>query len=222
MFALRLAALVAATLATGLIAGVFYAYATSVMPALNRTDDRAMIDLMQKINVVIINPWFMIGFMGTVGFTILAAALHLGKDHRTTLIWLGVALVLNVIAFAVTSGLNVPLNDQLAAAGDPAQIGDLAKVRADFESAWVRWNIIRAILHTLAFLVLCGALFVAGIQHGRTQASGSVATQHVSREQSASGAGPQTVGAPYRAPIMAQQYAFGQSTAHPAGAHHLG
>ncbi|WP_433682135.1 DUF1772 domain-containing protein [Nocardia sp. CA-119907] len=226
MFALRLAALVAATLATGLIAGVFYAYATSVMPALNRTDDRAMIDVMQKINVVIINPWFMIGFMGTVGFTVLAAALHLGKEHRTTLIWLGIALALNVIAFAVTSGLNVPLNDQLAAAGDPAQIADLAKVRADFESAWVRWNIIRAILHTLAFLVLSGALFVAGIQHGRTQASGAVATQQVSQAQPVPAAGLQTAGQPYRAPIMAQQYAFRPTTAqyaaHPAGAQHLG
>ncbi|MFC9436228.1 DUF1772 domain-containing protein [Nocardia sp. NPDC057030] len=171
MTAARLAALVAATLATGLIAGLFYGYANSVMPALNQTDDRTMIDVMQKINVVIINPVFMLGFMGTVGFSILAAALHLGKDQRTTLIWIAVGLVINIIAFAVTSGLNVPLNDQLAAAGDPAQIADLAKVRADFEATWVRWNIVRAVLHTLAFLVLCGALFVSGVQQGKASAA---------------------------------------------------
>ncbi|UAK34346.1 DUF1772 domain-containing protein [Nocardia asteroides] len=171
MTATRLAALVLATLATGLIAGLFYAYANSVMPALARTDDRAMIDVMQKINVVIINPWFMIGFLGTVGFTILAAALHLGREHRATLVWIGLALVLNVIAFAVTSGLNVPLNDQLAAAGDPSSIADLAAVRADFESVWVRWNIVRGVFHTLAFLALCGALFVAGVQQGKTTAA---------------------------------------------------
>ncbi|WP_280239376.1 DUF1772 domain-containing protein [Nocardia abscessus] len=174
MTATRLAALVFATLATGLIAGLFYAYANSVMPALARTDDRAMIDLMQKINVVIINPWFMIAFLGTVGGTILAAALHLGREHRGTLIWIVLALVLNVIAFAVTSGLNVPLNDQLAAAGDPASIADLAAVRADFESAWVRWNIVRAVVHTLAFLALCGALFAAGIQQGKATAAASM------------------------------------------------
>jgi hypothetical protein len=97
--------------------------------------------------------------------------LHLGKDHRIVLIWIAVALALNVIAFVMTSGLSVPLNNQLAAAGDPASIGDLARVRADFESSWVRWNIVRAVLHTLAFLVLCGALFAAGIQHGRGTAS---------------------------------------------------
>ncbi|MEC3913749.1 anthrone oxygenase family protein [Nocardia sp. CDC160] len=170
MFAFRTAALVAATLTTGLVAGVFYAYAISVMPALHRADDRTLIDVMQKINVVIINPWFMLGFLGTVGFTVLAAALHLGKGSRTTLIWIGVALLLNIIAFAVTSGLNVPLNNQLANAGDVGQIGDLAAVRAQFETSWVRWNVVRALLHTLAFLVLTGALFVAGMQHARAGA----------------------------------------------------
>ncbi|MVU79418.1 DUF1772 domain-containing protein [Nocardia sp. ET3-3] len=170
MFAFRTAALVAATLTTGLIAGVFYAYATSVMGALHRSDDRTFVDVMQKINVVIINPWFMLGFMGTVGFTVLAAALHLGKSNRTTLIWIGVALLLNVIAFFVTSGLNVPLNNQLSNAGDVGQIGDLAAVRAQFESSWVTWNIVRAVVHTLAFLVLIGALFVAGMQHAKASA----------------------------------------------------
>ncbi|MBF6076255.1 anthrone oxygenase family protein [Nocardia beijingensis] len=192
MTATRLAALVLATLATGLIAGLFYAYANSVMPALARTDDRAMIDVMQKINIVIINPWFMVGFLGTVGFTVLAAALHLGREHRSTLIWIGVALVLNVIAFAVTSGLNVPLNDQLAAAGDPASLADPAAVRADFESAWVRWNIVRGACHTLAFLALCGALFVAGVQQGKASASAApgqaIADRYPSSEPSGASA----------------------------------
>ncbi|MFI7527315.1 DUF1772 domain-containing protein [Nocardia salmonicida] len=174
MFAVRMATMVLALLSTGLIAGVFYAYAISVMPALARTEDRTLIDVMQKINVVIINPWFMFGFMGTVGFTALAAALHLGKEQRSTLIWIGIALALNVIAFAVTAGLNVPLNDALAAAGDPASIADAAAVRADFEATWVRWNIVRAVVHTAAFLVLCGALFAAGVQQGKSSSAAEV------------------------------------------------
>ncbi|MEU2255957.1 anthrone oxygenase family protein [Nocardia xishanensis] len=194
MFPLRIAALVAAVLATGLTAGVFYAYAISVMPALNRSDDRTIVDVMQKINVVIINPWFMIAFLGAVGFAVLAAVLHLGKEHRATLIWIGIALALNVIAFAVTAGFNVPLNDQLAAAGDPAQIADMAAVRADYESAWVRYNVIRAVVHTMAFLVLCGAMFAAGVQQGKSQAVGSGATQGV-----AAFAAPAGFGAPHAA-----------------------
>ena len=186
--AARIAALVTATLATGLIAGVFYAYAISVMPALARTEDRTIIDVMQKINVVIVNPWFMIGFAGTVVFGIAATVLHLGAEHRTTLIWVGIALALNVIAFAITVACNVPLNDQLAAAGDPASAAEAAAIRADFESAWVRWNIVRAVVHTLAFLVLCGALFVAGIQHGEQSV------------QAASGAQSRAVTGEYPAP----------------------
>ncbi|WP_067844968.1 DUF1772 domain-containing protein [Nocardia lijiangensis] len=195
MFALRIAALVAAVLATGLTAGVFYAYAISVMPALNRSDDRTIIDVMQKINVVIINPWFMIAFMGTVAFGILAAVLHLSKEHRATLVWIAIAVALNVIAFAVTAGFNVPLNDQLAAAGDPGQIADLAAVRADYESAWVRYNVIRAVVHTLAFLVLCGALFAAGVQQGKSVAAGTGAAQ-----EATAFAAPGGFGAPYAAP----------------------
>lgn len=181
----RIAALAAATLATGLIAGVFYAYAISVMPALARMDDRALIETMQKINIVIINPAFMIGFLGTVGFTALAALLHLGADRRITLVWIAVALVLNVIAFGVTVGLNVPLNDQLMAAGDPGAIADPAAVRAQFESAWVRWNIVRAVLHTLAFVVLTGALFSAGLQQGRENAAAASVQPGVAAAQPA-------------------------------------
>ncbi|MBH0781279.1 anthrone oxygenase family protein [Nocardia bovistercoris] len=175
MLALRITALVAATMATGLVAGVFYAYAMSVMPALARTEDRTLIEVMQKVNVVIVNPWFMTGFLGAVLFGIAAAVLHLGAEQRATLVWIGIGLALNVIAFAVTVALNVPLNDQLAAAGDVSGIADQAAVRADYESAWVRWNIVRAVLHTLAFLVLCGALFAAGVQHGRGEATGQAA-----------------------------------------------
>ncbi|MEV0336685.1 anthrone oxygenase family protein [Nocardia sp. NPDC050717] len=199
MFAVRMAAIVLAVLSTGLIAGVFYAYAISVMPALARTGDRTLIEVMQKVNVVIINPWFMLGFMGTVGFTALATVLSLGSQHRATLVWLGIALALNVIAFGVTVALNVPLNDALDAAGDPAAIIDAAAVRADYEAAWVRWNILRAVLHTAAFLVLCGALFAAGVQQGKSSisATGVVAAQPVSQTMTAPQAGGYGT-APYR------------------------
>lgn len=165
MSAIRIVALVAATIATGLIAGVFYAYAISVMPAFARMDDRMVIEAMQKINVVIVNPAFMVGFLGTVGFTFLAVISHLGS--RPTLWWIGIALVLNLVAFGITAGCNVPLNDQLAAAGDPAVLPDPETVRAAFEPDWVRWNIVRGVLHGLAFLILCAALFDAGVRHGQ-------------------------------------------------------
>ncbi|MFC8044428.1 DUF1772 domain-containing protein [Nocardia sp. NPDC057353] len=165
MIGIRIAALVAAVVGTGLVAGVFYAYAISVMPALRQTGDRVILDVMQRVNVVIVNPWFLAAFLGSVGFTGLAAALHLGSGQRAVLLWIAIGLALNVFAFAVTVALNVPLNTMLEAAGDVNSMADPAAVRAEYESPWVRWNVLRAVLHTAAFAVLCGALFVAGIRH---------------------------------------------------------
>jgi hypothetical protein len=53
-----------ATLTTGLMAGVYYAYACSVMLGLARTSDRTFIDVMQQINVAIQNPVFFAAFSG--------------------------------------------------------------------------------------------------------------------------------------------------------------
>ncbi|UGT59595.1 DUF1772 domain-containing protein [Nocardia asteroides] len=167
MNGIRIATLIAAVVGTGLVAGVFYAYAISVMPALRQTDDRVVLDVMQRINVVIINPWFLVAFIGTIGFTGLAALLHLGSEYRAVLGWIAIGLALNVFAFAVTIALNVPLNNVLDAAGDVNSIADPAALRAEYESPWVRWNVLRAVLHTAAFTVLCGALFVAGIRHAQ-------------------------------------------------------
>ncbi|MGH3901571.1 MAG: DUF1772 domain-containing protein [Pseudonocardiaceae bacterium] len=165
---LRGAALVAATLATGLQAGVYYAFAVSVMPGLRRVGDRAFIEAMQQINVAIVNPWFFLSFFGAPVLTIVAAGLHLPAAVRAALPWIVAALVLNGVGFVLTVGMNVPLNDALAAAGSPDRIADLAQVRASFEAAWVRWNIVRAVAFTAAFGCLTWALVI----YGRTRAGG--------------------------------------------------
>ncbi len=38
----------------------------------------------------------------------------------------------------------MPLNNGLAAAGEPGQIADRTAVRASFGAVWVRWNVLRA------------------------------------------------------------------------------
>ncbi|WP_024799765.1 DUF1772 domain-containing protein [Nocardia sp. BMG51109] len=150
--------LVVATISTGLLAGVFYAYASSVMPALRQVDDRTFVAVMNRINVVIVNPVFMFSFLGSVAFTALAAALHLRADQRTVLWWILAALVLNVTSLLITAGGNIPLNNRLA---DTAG-GDLAALRRQFEGAWVRLNILRGIANTAAVGTLAWALRCAG------------------------------------------------------------
>ncbi|MEU9014161.1 anthrone oxygenase family protein [Streptomyces sp. NPDC048479] len=145
------AVLGAATVANGLVAGVWYAYATSVMPALARSDDRICIEVMQNINEVIQNPVFFAGFFGAL----ILAAVAAWQQRRSPARWWAVAaLVLYAAVLLVTTAVNIPLNDELAAAGDPARIADPAAVRESFEDPWVAWNVVRLVLSTAALACL--------------------------------------------------------------------
>lgn len=168
---LQQTALVLSALATGLMAGLFAAFAYSVMPGLARSSDRTFVETMQNINKAILNPVFMLPFMGAIPLLGLAAVLAWRGHGRAALPWLVAALVLYLLAFMVTSGLNVPLNDQLAKAGSPDRVKDLAAVREDFERSWVAWNIVRALLHTAAFGCLLWALVVFGAHRAAPEAA---------------------------------------------------
>lgn len=159
---LRTGALVAATVAMALFAGLFYTFAMSVMVGLRRTDDRTFVTAMQWINATIVNGWFAISFFGSVVLSAFAAVLHLGGDGRPVVPWIVAALVGYVATFVITMAVNVPLNNQLAAAGEPDRIADLAAVRERFEARWVRWNVARAVTSTAAVGCLAWALVVHG------------------------------------------------------------
>ena len=163
MMLLRGAALVAATMTMGLMAGVFGAYANSIMPGLGRTDDRTFVGAFQSIDRAIINPLFLAVFFGALVFTGLAVVLHLGEAGRPVLPWAVAAFVLYLAVVVVTLGVNVPLNDGIKAAGDPDRVADLAAVRDRFnEARWVRWNVARTVASTAAFGCLAWALVLYG------------------------------------------------------------
>ncbi len=152
--------LIVATMAIGLMAGVFGLYANTIMPGLGRTDDRTFVGAFQSIDEAIINPLFLATFFGGLALTGLAAALHLGND---VLPWIVAALVLYLVVFVSTLRVNVPLNDGIKAAGEPDRIVDLAAVRERFnEARWIRWNLARTLLTTAAFGCLTWALFLNG------------------------------------------------------------
>lgn len=158
MRSLQAATLVAAAVTVGLMAGLFAAFAYAVMPGLRRVDDRAFVAAMRQINVAIINPWFLACFLGGLLFTALAGVLHLGDGSRSAVPWIAGGFVLYAATLAITGRVNVPLNNALAAAGDPEKITDLGAVRRQFEARWVRWNVVRAVTSTAAFGCLAWAL----------------------------------------------------------------
>jgi uncharacterized membrane protein len=155
--------LILATLTTGLMAGVFFIYTNAIMRGLRQTDDRTFVGAFQANDRAIINPLFMLCFLGALVFTGLAAALHFGAHDRPVLPWAAAAFVLYLAAVVITFAVNVPLNNAIKAEGDPDRIEDLAAVRRRFnEAKWSAWNLVRTLTSLAAFGCLTGALVQFG------------------------------------------------------------
>jgi uncharacterized membrane protein len=148
--------LIVATVAVGLMAGVFGLYANAIMRGLGRADDRTFVGAFQAIDRAIINPLFLSTFFGALILSGAAAVLHIGDDGLALIV---VGFALYLVAVVITLAVNVPLNDAIKAAGDPNAIADLAAVRRRFDEArWSRWNLVRVLLVTASFACLACAL----------------------------------------------------------------
>jgi uncharacterized membrane protein len=160
------AALLTATVAVGLMAGVFGLYAHTIMPGLGKTNDRTFVGAFQAIDTAIINPWFIPVFFGALLLTGVAGALQIGDDG-SALGWIVAAFALYLVVVVSTVRVNVPLNDYIRGQGEPDRIDDLASVRERFnEAKWRRWNLMRTLACTVAFGCLAWAL----VEFGRTVA----------------------------------------------------
>jgi uncharacterized membrane protein len=144
---------VMAALGCGLIAGVFYAFSTFIMKALGSISPAQGIAAMQSINVVVINPLFLIPFMGTVvvcGVLVVAAVRQWSSPGAMFIV--AAAVLYCVGTFLVTMVFNVPRNNALAAVAPTSAEG--AALWATYLSEWTFWNHVR----TAAALV-AAALF---------------------------------------------------------------
>ena len=147
-----------ATLTTGLVAGVFYAYSVSVDPGLAAQSDASYIATMQEINERIQNPLFFASFIGAVLFLLAALVVHLPRLRSSRFLLISLACLLYVAGgFLLTAFVNVPMNDQLATVDPEAPARVLSRAREAYEGPWNFWNGVRTILSTMAFLSLIGA-----------------------------------------------------------------
>jgi uncharacterized membrane protein len=154
--------LVLAMVALGLITGLLYSFSVAVMLGLRKTDDRTFVNVMQRINVAIQNPAFGISFVGAFVFTTIAAVMEHRLRARDALRWILAGLGLYVVALAITIGVNIPLNDKLARAGDVDLIADVAALRRSFETPWNVANAARTLAATAALTCLGRALLLHG------------------------------------------------------------
>ena len=125
---LRAVALFGATITTGLVAGLFYAYAVSVNLGLAAQPDAAYVSTMNEINERILNPLFFLGFVGAVAFLLAALVLHARRPRsgRLWLILLACPLYIGG-TLLLTMLVNVPLNEELARIPSDASAAELSR-----------------------------------------------------------------------------------------------
>ena len=143
-------------LGCGLIAGVFFAFSAFVMKALARLPPAQGIAAMQSINVVVINPLFMVALFGTALACVALAVSSPFRWNEPSAVYLLVGSLLYLVGtVAVTMVFNVPRNDALAAVG--ADTADGANLWPRYAAGWTAWNHVR----TAAALAAAASLTIA-------------------------------------------------------------
>jgi uncharacterized membrane protein len=152
-----------ALLGSAVVGGVFFAFSSFVMKALARVPSPEGIAAMQSINVVVINPSFLVAFMGTALLSVCVVALVLvSRSHPSMMFFVTGATFYFVGTFLVTIFGNVPLNNRLASvqAIDP----DATVLWMDYLKRWTTWNHIRtgaamvaALLYTVGLMLSADA-----------------------------------------------------------------
>lgn len=141
-----------AAVGCGLTAGVFLAFSISVMPALRSRPTPEAVATMQQVNIVIVSPIFLTIFLGSAGAAVTAAVGAFVSGGPSRALTSAGALLIVIGCVAVTSVVNVPLNDALAAVQPNSRAG--ADLWADFSDRWTRWNHVRTAAASVAAMTL--------------------------------------------------------------------
>ena len=126
-------------LGCALVGGIFFAFSTFIMTALERTGPAAGRAAMNSINTVILRSLFMLFFVGTTIGSIVLAIVGIA-DRQWWLIAGGVVYWFGM--FAVTMARNVPLNNELLRSEGDAG----AEVWRRYLVEWTRWNHVRTVI----------------------------------------------------------------------------
>ncbi|MBN2622640.1 MAG: DUF1772 domain-containing protein [Acidimicrobiales bacterium] len=143
---------VIATVGCGLIGGLLFAFSVAVMPALARRPAAEGMAAMQAVNRVILNPVFLLIFVGTTAIcAFLAVTAPFAEVGGAG--WRGAgALAYLVGAFVVTGAANVPLNDRLEAADAHSEEGE--RLWRHYLRRWTAWNHLRVVASVVATAAL--------------------------------------------------------------------
>jgi uncharacterized membrane protein len=152
-----------AAIGCGLIAGVFFAFSTFVMPALARLQPAQGIAAMQSVNITAINPLFMLALFGTAVACIFLTIPLLLKWHQPGAAYLLVGGLLYLVGvIGVTIAFNVPLNYALSIVKPDSIEG--ATLWARYLTEWTFWNHVRTLAAVAAAVAFTIALYDSKIR----------------------------------------------------------
>jgi uncharacterized membrane protein len=138
----------------GLIAGLYFAFSTFILQALDRLGAERGAEAMNAINVRILRSLFMPLFLGTTLTSLALVVIGLVRREPGGAAMLAGGAIYVIGMFVVTLAFNVPLNNMLAAAAGR----DGGAAWSLYLRRWALWNHLRTLASTLA----C-ALFVVAI-----------------------------------------------------------
>ncbi len=124
------------------------------MIGLRNVGDDTFVETMQAINSVLPNSRFAIPFFAPVVLAPFAAWRAFAAGDDVAGWWCVAATVLSIVTFVITAAGNVPLNNELEAAGRD----DDSSARIAFEEPWVRLNNLRTFTSIAAFVAAVGGL----------------------------------------------------------------
>lgn len=133
-----------ASIGAGIIGGVFFAFSTFVMKALAQLPASQGVAAMQRINVVVLNPFFLGVFMGTAALAVGCVAVSILQWGSTRSLWLLASGLLYLVGtFLVTIVFNVPMNERLARMSSESPEGRV--YWPVYVANWSRWNHVRTV-----------------------------------------------------------------------------
>jgi uncharacterized membrane protein len=149
--------LLVAAVGCGMVAGVFFAFSSFVMPALKQLHPSQAIAAMQSINVSAVTPAFMSLVFGTAAVCLALLVLEMTAIAGETSRLVPGASVLYLLGVTgVTVVRNVPLNNRLAGLDPESSVG--TAFWSDYLNDWTAWNHLRTVAALLASGMLVAAL----------------------------------------------------------------
>jgi len=143
---------IATSLGSGVMAGLFFTFSVVIMTALARLPTAHGMAAMQSINAAILNPVFGLVFGGTAISSLALAVVSLFRWSMAGSPWILAGCLLYLVGgLLVTIVFNVPRNNALAAL-EPTIAP--ASAWTGYVSSWTAWNHVRTTLCLAATLCL--------------------------------------------------------------------